>query len=200
MSRSDRDLDALATELSDVLRELRAELRRPQRGSPGVLRPPTPRELLGFTERALIPAAIAVLEANIRALELLASTIRRVEDSTDPEARARTATATRPTLDRLDAVLEDLQDALAGDPRSPETRRLLDEARDLRAEIDDRLRGTADRSARRDPEPARSGTAGHGTERRGTEDEYEIPVDVEDELESIKRDLAEEGPTNDKSR
>lgn len=194
MSRSDRDLDALADDLSDVLRDLRAELRSPRR-DPGPFRPPTPRELLTFTERQAIPAAIGVLEANIRALELLGDAIRRVDrydgraDRPDRErARPRATAASRPTLDRLETALDDLQDALDGAPAGAETRRLLDEARALREEIDRRLRETADR-----PYRARSSDTRAGAGRSPTAGGHEIPVDVEDELESIKRDLDEDG-------
>lgn len=199
MSRSDRDLDVLADELSGLLWELRAELRRPPRGPMGLPRPPTPRELLSFTERRTIPATIAVLEANIRALELLADAIRMVERSdsaadraagmdTRDRTRSRATATGRSALGRLETTLDDLQDALEGEPAGPETRRLLEEARALREEIDERLREAADRSRRGAPPGTRSRTD------PSTAGGHEIPVDVEDELESIRRDLEEENP------
>lgn len=194
MSRSDRDLDALAADLSELLRELRVELRRPPRGPLGLPRPPTPRELLSFTERQAIPTAIAVLEANIRALELLADTIKWVErpddaaDWADPgRARSKAMAANRSTLDRLEAALDDLQDALEDETAGPETRRLLEEARDLRQEIDQQLRETAGR-----PPGSEPSETGFRTDRSTTSRGYEIPVDVEAELESIRRDLEDE--------
>lgn len=201
MSRSDRDLDTLADDLSGLLRELRGELRRPPRGPMGLPRPPTARELLSFTERQAIPTTIAVLEANIRVLELLADAIRTVERSDDTSHRAaeraprdrprsRATAASRSTLDRLETTLDDLQDALEGEPPGSETRRLLEEARALREEIDERLREAADRSRGGAP-PGTRARPGRSTTTGG----HEIPVDVEDELESIKRDV--EGEDSD---
>lgn len=182
--RDQPDLEDLSEELSVTLRDLRDELRTP-RGPFGLPRPPTPREVLRFTESYAIPTAVAVLEANIRALELLAAAIRAVEGgaSDAKRARARAESVSRATLDRLDDALVDLQNALEGRPENADARRLLDEARELRAEIDDRLRETprgADRSETGDSDPG-------GT----TRDVHEVPVDVESELDSIKRDLGE---------
>lgn len=164
--RDQPDLADLSEELSVTLRDLRDELRAP-RGPFGLPRPPTPREVLRFTESYAIPTAVAVLEANIRALELLAAAIRAVEGgaSDADRARSRAESVSRATLERLDDALASLQDALEGRPENAEARRLLDEARELRAEIDDH----------------------DGT----TRDVHEVPVDVESELDSIKRDLGE---------
>lgn len=181
MSQSPRDLGELSEELSETLRELRTEIRRPPRGPMGLPRPPTPRELLRFTEAHAIPATVAVLEANIRALELLAAAIRLVEGRADDadRVRSRAESISRSTLDRLDDALADLQDAIEGGPTNPEARRLLAEARDLRAEVDDRLReATA-------TDRTRPGAADRDDEPEGRE----VPVDVEAELESLRAEV-----------
>lgn len=177
----------LFEELSTTLQELRSEV-RDSRGPFGLPRPPTPREILRFSESYAIPTAIAILEANIRALELLAATIRAIEGSASgaERGRERAESVGRATLERLEDVLADLQDAFEGRPPSDEARKLLDEARGLRDEIDERLgapgveksRGVTGGADDTTTDPRRSGR--------------EVPVDVEGELESIKRNLEEE--------
>lgn len=177
-------MDADRTEeLADALRDLRAELRRPPRGPLGVPRPPTLRELSRFTEQYTIPALIALLEAHVRALELLAATLRVLDgrEFEGSDARRRAAAAGRETLERVDDVLADLDDALSGEPTSEEARNVLAEARDLREEIDASLAGaTGDR-------PGSDAVDGDAS-----------TVDVESELRSI-RDELEDGGENSKS-
>lgn len=166
MSEDRRDPDAVVDELATTLRDLRTELRAERRP----FRPPTPRELLRFTDEYTIPALIASLEAAIRTLELLQGAIRLVEkrpalpnrDQPDVEA------AGHATLDRLDGLLTNLQDAFEGEPTDPQARQLLADARELRDELDEQL--GADRM---------TGTT-------------QVPVDVESELQSIKDRLDEE--------
>lgn len=193
MDETDERLATAADDLAETLEELRGELREPPRGPLGLPRPPSPRELLEFTEAYTIPALISLLETSIRVLELLAAAIRLAEGRPlDGDARRRAdrlAAASRGTLEKLDDALADLQDAAAGgQPDNPEVRRLLEEARRLRAEVDQRL---ADATA--DPE---SGPAGEGPapdpESNGEGDADEEPaidIDVDQELESIKRNL-----------
>src|SRR5699024_7499545 len=122
---------------------------RPRRGPLGFPRPPRPGELLEFTDEFAIPAVIAILEANIRALEAFRGAVRLARAGDEAgrrgrEARAGTEELSRGALDRLDDTLADLQNALEGQPQNAEARTLLDDARALRAEIDDRL-GEANR-------------------------------------------------------
>ena len=206
--RDDEELAELADELADVLRELRDELRenRHQREQSGGLdidlpSPPSPGELLTFTDEQLIPAAIAILEANIRALELLQSAIRLARPGRAGEhassVRSGAESLSRSTLERLDDVLVDLQDAAAegGLPPDSEARDVVTEARRLRNEIDDAL-------AERTDEPEDEGDQdepeeGEETEQDdedesdpfGFEEQPEVDVDVEGELESIKAEL-----------
>ena len=212
MSESPRDpeLVELADELSATLSDLRDELdgrREPPRGLFGLPRPPTPRELLEFTDEFTIPAVIAVLEANIRALEAFQGAIRlaRVGDEATErgrEARARTEDLGRGALDRLDDVLVDLQDALDGRPADPEARTLVDDARALRREIDERLRETDRRSNDRRTSRRDAWTAER--DRRRPEDETgeshsrdaaadeSVAIDVDAELDSIREAVDEE--------
>jgi hypothetical protein len=183
MSQPDRDLETAIDDLTATLRDLRSEVGRPPRPP---RRPPSPREFLRFTEQQAIPAAIAVLEANIRALELLAAAIRladgRVPESALPD-RAREAS--RVTLDRLDAALADLQRAIeGGDPSNPEARRLLDQARDLRAEIDERIREAG--SSPDTPDGPTIIPVG------SDEDDPADEVDVESELDTIRDEIDRE--------
>lgn len=201
------DLEDLAEELSTTLRDLRREVRGPS-GPFGLPRPPSVREVLRFTESYAIPTAIAVLEANIRALELLAAVLRAVDGSASgadrardraesgaSRARERAESVSRATLDRLDDALVDLQNAIEGRPDNAEARHLVDDARALRAEIEDRLRASQAGSDRE----AAGGSGGSGGggdtadpgDSAPEENVHEVPVDVEGELESIKRGVDE---------
>lgn len=171
----DEDLPTLVLELRRTLGELEGELE--PRTAGGFPRPPTPRELARFTSDVAIPAAILVLRVNIETLRLLQRTLRmaegrgeRAEAATEIGDRVRTVS--RVTLDRLDAALADLQDAIEGRPPDDEARELIDRARDLRAEVDARL-------AAADEDDERV--------------EADVPVDVEAELRSIRQAVDEEG-------
>ncbi|WP_135830425.1 DUF7547 family protein [Halorussus halobius] len=145
--RDPEDLDERVAELESHVRELRDELGRPPEGPAGLPRPPTPREVLSFTGEYAIPTAIAVLEANVRALKAL----QRVVTALDPERSAvgqerdrlesRAADASRATLDRLESALEDVETTIRENdlPREEEARSILDDARRVNREIRDRV-------------------------------------------------------------
>lgn len=212
MDDRDRELATTVEDLAETLEDLRAELREPPRGPMGLPRPPTPGEFLRFTERYTIPAMISLLEASIRTLELLAAAIRVADgrpldgDGTvRREATAagtdRIAAASRRTLSTLDDALADLQSAAAaGEPESPELQRLLSEARQLRAEVDDRLAEATSAeppTAAGDPEPVNIEVTGGDDDAGPTDDgdraadDEGVDVDVDRELESIKREFEE---------
>ena len=197
---ADPDLGRLANDLSTTLDDLRDELegeRDPPRGPLGLPRPPTSGELVRFTDEYTIPTAIAVLEANVRLLEALQGVIQLARTGEEArergrEMRSRTERLGRDGLDRLDDVLVDLQDALDGRPENPEARTLLDDARALRHEIDDRL-DEAEDSSRTDT------TRPHGcadsesddAEPDATDDSTDesVTVDVDSELDSIRDEV-----------
>lgn len=148
---SDAEIADTADELATVLEALRDELRDSRRRGPfGLPAPPTPGELLRFTDDYAIPFAIAVLEANIRALRLLQGAIRLV-DAGDraredvKSTRDRAISFSQSTLSRLDDVLSKLEESAAEEgndetfPRNPEARSILSEARALRRELTDAL-------------------------------------------------------------
>lgn len=174
--RRREDLDDRIDELEETLEALRAEL-EPPRGPMGVPRPPRPREFLRFADEYAIPAAIAVLEANVRALELLRAGIRvgdpeRAADEAGRAVRDRAAGARQATIEQLDRALTELERAIEGSglPRNQEARELLVEARRLNREIGERV-SEADRPGREDA----------------------IRIEVESELESIRDEVSEEG-------
>jgi hypothetical protein len=175
-SASEKDLARLAADLARSLRDLQRELEPGRRRR---LRPPSPRELLRFTDEVAIPGAILILEANVRALRLLQRAIRladpdrSVTDGQDTPVRDRAVQLSQTTVQKLDDVLADVQDAIEGRPTDDEAERVLQEARSLRDEIDDRLAAEAD-ADEPDPDPEASAT---------------VPVDVDAELQSIKDDL-----------
>ncbi len=219
MDKRERDLADATAELSETLEALRTELGAPARSRFGLPRPPRPSELLRFTEQYTIPTVIGLLETSIKALELLGAALRVADgrpldavsdrsaggpnggsiDAVGRAGRDRIARTSRDTLRRLDDALAELQSAAEGDPSSPELQGLLSEARELRAEVDARLgdaiseternadSGGADRS-----EPTEIGIS---TAEKGSE---EVGIDVDEELESIKRDL-DSGASNSQS-
>jgi hypothetical protein len=202
--RDDREeLADLAADLESVLRDLRTEIEPdPRRGPFGFPRPPEPRRVLRFADEVAIPATIAVLEANVKLLQALQRGIRMTESGRRVKAEGsavgdRAADVSRSTLDRLGSTLEDLQDATArgGTPESGPARELIEEARRLRDEIDQRLRdaqGTTtlddfqdrgerdDRDEPDDAEPEAESAAS------------EVHVDVDAELDSLKEQYADE--------
>jgi hypothetical protein len=218
--RDDREeLADLAADLESVLRDLRTEIepdgrRGPlgsdrRRGPFGFPRPPEPRRVLRFADEVAIPATIVVLEANVKLLQALQRGIRMTESGRRvreegqavgdraAEVGDRAADVSRSTLDRLGSTLEDLQDATArgGTPESGPARELIEEARRLRDEIDQRLRdaqGTTtlddfqdrgerdDRDEPDDAEPEAESAAS------------EVHVDVDAELDSLKEQYADE--------
>lgn len=174
-------------ELETQLEDLQDQLQRPPRGPFGLPRPPSPRELLRATDEVVIPTAIAILEANIRTLELLQRTIRladsgrRVQEE-GASARDRATELSRETLTRLEAVLDDLSEALetGGMPQDPEARSIVEDARRLSREINSRLA-----PSEADVEPAEA--SDH--EPAGADEDRDVSIDVESELESIKSEL-----------
>lgn len=176
MAESDDELERVAGDLADTLDALRQELDADRRGPPRVV------DLLRFTERYTIPAVIAVLEANIRILELLAGGIRVATGDEGPaDRRGATADAARATLDALDSALQDATRALSGGaPANPEARELLQEARSLRAELDDRLERA---TGARPPSDSQS---------QDDTGKDPVSIDVDSELQGIREDVEAE--------
>jgi hypothetical protein len=156
-------------ELQATVEELRAEL--PPRGPLGLPRPPTPREVTRFTADYTIPAAIASLEAAVRTLELLQALLRAADPGST--ARGRAERTGRAVLEQVEDALAELQAAIEGSglPADPAARELLSEARAL----SDRTRAAlAETEATTEPE-SDDGTS----------------VDVEEELETIRREVGD---------
>lgn len=171
-SRRDDDLVDLLDDLEYTLSDLREELqRRPE--ARRQLRPPSPGEILRFTDEYTIPTVISILEANIRALELLQKLLRLA----NPEGSAREATDTArrgvrgvrnvrdDAVDGLDRALSELQRALseADLPSDPESRDIVEDARSLTDEIERRIEES--RSGR-----SRSRSRSSGRSRDGSDD------------------------------
>lgn len=214
------ELAERVAELEGTLRELRREVERPPpppRGLFGLPRPPTPGELLRFADRHAIPTAIAVLEANIRALKLLQGAIQladsgRVAAEEGSEVRDRAERASRASLDRLDSALTDLQRELERDdlPPNDEARSIIEEARALRDDVRERLAASeppaaSDHGTESDSnsaEPDRADARDNGDDSppdEPTEPDPAPQVDVDAELRAIKRDLGalEDGSGDD---
>ncbi len=210
----DRDnLEASVRELTATLEELQSELRDPpaRTGPLGLPRPPSPGELLRFTEQYTIPALISLLEANVRLLELLAAALRvadgrpleATEELTDAGGRLEAvraegeglAAASRATLQRLDEALAELQTAAeGGTPDDPDVRRLLSQARELRSEVDERLAEAESAPASTDEGAVRVDVDGPGSDDPddGEEASTGVDLDVDEELDTIRRQV--DGP------
>lgn len=201
------DLDERVAELEQRVRDLRAELGRPPEGPLGLPRPPTPRKVLSFTGEYAIPTAIAVLEANVRALQALQQVIRVLDpkrsavDEERDRLESRAADASRATLDRLESVLADVEETVQENdlPRESEARDVLEDARRINREIRERVereRRAADEARERER------TGGRKPERAGTGDREradDAQSDRDDSgLEGATRiELTDEGETGD---
>ncbi|MFP8958427.1 hypothetical protein ACLI4Y_17070 [Natrialbaceae archaeon A-CW3] len=212
------DLAAAIRELTATLELLREELttqgpRRPP------LRPPTPRELTRFGDEIAIPALIALLEANVRALKALQRGLKvaRVErdakdaagDAADRTKR-RSSELRKTTLSHLDSALNELQDAVSSDSIDADerTKTLLEDAQRLRADLDQRLSSLEAETRSRenefdgsvtriDIESEPDDTTDGVDQRSNTAD-----VDVDAELETLKDQYAsssDETPDSEES-
>ena len=133
-------VDQQLAALTDRLDRLQRELER-SRLPPLVPRPPRADELRQFTTDVAIPGIILLLETNVRALKLLQRTLRTAEasESRGTAAADRASELGAAALARLDDALAEAQSALAAEPPDSEARELLDDARTLQQEIQDRL-------------------------------------------------------------
>jgi hypothetical protein len=163
---------------------------------------------------ALLESGVRSLELLRATLRLLDG--RGIENAS-PATRERVESAGRSTLDRVDRVLSDLGSAVeGGEPSDPTARDLLADARALREEIERQLReaddggrgharerdwdGTARRTSGRAPAEGREipvRSAADRSDESPTDegdgaddgDDDDVPVDVDAELESIRRDV-----------
>ena len=222
--RRDDELEERLDELEDVLGELRRDLKETERDRRGPPRPPSLSDLVRFTEQYTIPTVIALLETTIKSLELLRGTLRLADPGRSvagdaDETADRLADVRDGASAGLARSLSDLRTALseADLPEEAASRSIIADARDLTAEIESRIE-----EGRREADAARRGdrrddpsTAGRGiridvTDPDGDsgeaaddepEDDPAPEVDVESELESIKRqidgDAADDEPDAD---
>lgn len=187
MSDSTDDLAPLVADLAETLAALEQRIDE---------EPPRRRAFLRFTEQYAIPTTVAVLEANIRMLEALGGAIRIAEGR---EAERSSGEGREAALAALDRTLSDVTDAVRGTPTDPDARRLLEQARDLRAEIDGRVADSQGRERAPSPSPTGgSGTtipvsdAGSSADADGDEG-----VDVDAELDTIRREVHGDGADED---
>ncbi|OLZ41249.1 hypothetical protein A6E15_09715 [Natrinema saccharevitans] len=212
MADHEDELVDAVRELTRTVDALRAELEESGPRRPP-LRPPTPRELLRVTDEVALPAALAVLETGVRALEAFQRGLRVVR--TEREVRSRTSTAAastgeradrlrETTLSSLDTVLSELQRAASSGqlPADDEARDLLAEARELRDDVDSRLRAAAETDTEAtdldrsdgaggvtiDIEEGPLGDAGPD----GADGEPDPAVDVDAELETLRDQYGED--------
>jgi hypothetical protein len=133
-----------------------------------------------------IPAAILVLETNVRALQLLRRSLEFVDDrDRDSAARksstldARASEVGDAALGRLGDALTDVQRAIEGEPTDEQAQDLLADARELQTEIRERIAESAEREDR-------------STDADDPDETDRPAVDVDAELESIKADVEDD--------
>ncbi|KAB1188912.1 MULTISPECIES: hypothetical protein [Haloferax] len=227
--RRDDDILDVLDELGDTLDELGSELReerdREVRDRFRNPRPPTFGEVMRFTESYTLPTIIAVLEATIASLELLRRLIRLsdpgrvMEDRrAETEIDERLREVPRTAVYGVERALDELRKALseADLPSNSDARDIMEHARSLADELDERItaaereRTSRDRrwrdeersfesSWRRRNEQSRSRNSGpvridvteEGIDHAGDDDASDDSpqVDVDAELESIKREV-----------
>jgi len=211
---ADDDLAARVDALEDAVDDLRAARadarptrRDARRGPFSVPRPPTPRELVRFAVDNAIPATVALLDAQKRALEALHAALRLVEPGHTGDENGD-ASVGRETLDRLDAALTDLRAAVSGDalPADDAARALLKDARALTADLE------AEVAAARESRDARGvrestdiavaddteGSGNHVSAAHDADERERRTERVEDELDQL-RDEYDDGGDNDDS-
>ena len=225
MADHDDELEDAVRELTRTIDDLRAELESTQRRPrlrPPAPRPPTPRDLLRFADEIAIPAAIAVLETSVRALEgfqralELTRTEREVRDRTTEAADSageRANALRRTTLSQLDTVLAQLQRATTteSDTSNEQLDELLARARALRDDVDSRLRDVDDGLERTDSSTDAirididdgdiDGAGSVDENDESTRDDPGSRVDVDAELETLKDQYgSEEADSSDADR
>ncbi|MFC4543567.1 hypothetical protein ACFO5R_16695 [Halosolutus amylolyticus] len=211
----DQDEDELAEamrELTRTIDDLRSELDDSRRRSPfrpPTPRPPTPGDLLRLTDEVAVPALLAALEASVRTLEAFQRGLKIVRTEREVRGRVRDHSGVdttsdragelrRTTLSQLDTVLGELQRAVSEGtlPADEEARDLLSEARELRDDVDRRLRGTAaDRGSENETiEIDIDSSEDEADDVTVTDDDANAAVDVDAELETLKDQYSPSAP------
>ncbi|MFB6195329.1 MAG: hypothetical protein ABEI80_04095 [Haloplanus sp.] len=198
-NRDDEELAVLLADLERTLTELRSAVDEDVRRR---RRPPTPGEIVRLTESYTLPTLIALLEATVQSLELLRAVLRLVGPRpAEDRLRERLGARDTPDAEKLRDSLGDLRDALtrADLPEGSAAGSILDDARALTAEIDDRLAEETERTGgdgwrrsegrRRETGHGREGVAIDVEEEGDAEDSADA-VDVDAELASIKESMA----------
>ncbi|MFD1569124.1 DUF7547 family protein [Halorubrum laminariae] len=222
-------LSELRRDLRETERGRRGPPGSPRLPSPP--RPPRLSELLRFTEQYTIPTVIALLETTIKSLELLQGTLRLADPGRGVAEGAestgdRLADVRDGATAGLSRSLAELRTALseADLPEDAASRSIVADARDLTAEIESRIdesrravdaeteppiddesetESTTDDAVRidvTDPD-AEGGSAGRDDNGADEDTPSGPEVDVESELESIKRQMdGERDDTSDIDR
>lgn len=128
---NDDELAAVLADLESAIEDLQ------QSRQPPPLRPPTPAELLQFTDEAAIPLALSMVETQRKALIALRHAIRLVR-TVDTQSPSTNTSVDPATLERALSLVEELKEIAVGreDPTNPQARAIVNQARELQAEID----------------------------------------------------------------
>lgn len=216
------DLSGTLSELQDVLADERPDKRRENRPRQSPRPPSPSRFLRFTEEHtiptliSLLETNIRALELLQGLLRLVnGRNDGRWSDSKPFGGNRRVRTTGRRTLDTLDSALSDLQGALDGEPTDSDARNLLDDARSLREEIDTHLTGQDSKQERSHSDEKRERSHSDDRDQNQTEhrsetqddgvitidvedtnddeeDETDSEIDVEDELDTIKRELQDD--------
>lgn len=170
----DEELTERLAALEAAVRELREEISE-REDHQDMTTPRPSEELLRLADEAALPALISVLKANIRMLEGLRRAIRESKADDRPEDAVDAIDSS--TADRVDSILVELQRAMEAAPENPAARDVLDQAKELRGELDRHIR-----EAKQYKESLDSAIT-----READEEVETIEIDIDAELEEIKR-------------
>ena len=173
----DPELEARIAALEESMRALQHEVRQTtDDGSFGFPRPPSPNEILRFTDQAVIPAIIALLEVNIKLLQSIRRGIQLTQkrDSVTRD-RDQLQAINKDVVKQFERAIEELQHVVEGTPIDHTAKDVLADARALRSELERRT------------EAARDAV---DTPSKETADESGLDtIDVDAELDSIKAEF-----------
>jgi hypothetical protein len=180
----DRELEALLADLDETLDRLRTELDGTDEPVRRRREPPTVGELVRFTEEYTIPTTIAALEAAVAALELLQGLLGLVTRG------GREARSLGGASEAAGSVVSELRRALREIdlPDDPETRDVVQEARDLTETVERRI----EESGEDDRETGDARTRGVAIDVNEAEEGEEA---VEAELREIREELDDQDAT-----
>lgn len=174
---ADSDLEERIDALEESMRSLQAEVRQSaDRGRLGFPRAPSARQFLKFTDQAVLPALIAILEVNIKILKTIRRAIRLThQDDVTDSHRDTFQSLNGEVLNQFDRALAELQSVIEGSPIDETARDILADAKALREDLEHHTEHVNESQEPSSKTPATTAESD--------------PIDVNAELDSIKAEF-----------